>query len=242
MTSAMQALIVAAAALGGLGVYLMMPRGAATNRTTGIGLSAAALVLLWVIWLMSFQDVEVGRELLFCLLGSMTVTGGAMTVTRTNPVSCALWFTSVVIGTAGLFLLQNAQFLAAAIVIVYAGAIIVMFLFVIMMAQQSGAAIYDRVAREPGLAVLASFVLLIALVSATVETYRGESPALKPLPGGGSVSKTALLDDAPDSPQVAKLGAALFAEHWVSLEVAGTMLLVAMVGTIMIAARRKPEV
>jgi NADH-quinone oxidoreductase subunit J len=235
----MQALIVAAAALGGLGVYLMMPRGAVINRNTGMAISAAALVLLWVIWLLSFQNVEVGRGLLFCLLASMTVTGGVMTVTRTSPVSCALWFTTVVIGTAGLFLLQNAQFLAAAIVIVYAGAIIVMFLFVIMMAQQSGTALYDRLAREPGLAVLASFVLLIALVSATVSTYRGESPALTPTPGGAGVTNTALLDDAPDSPQVAKLGATLFAEHWVSLEVAGTMLLVAMVGTIVIAARRE---
>lgn len=239
MTSTMQALIVTAAALGGLGVYLMMPRGAATNRNAGMGISAAALVLLWVIWLLSFQNVEVGRGLLFCLLASMTVTGGVMTVTRTSPVSCALWFTTVVIGTAGLFLLQNAQFLAAAIVIVYAGAIIVMFLFVIMMAQQSGTALYDRLAREPELAVLASFVFLIALVWTTVATYRGESPVLKPVPGGGDVSSTALLDETPDSPQVAKLGAALFAEHWVSLEVAGTMLLVAMVGTIVIVAQRK---
>ena len=239
MSGPMQALIVAAAALGGLGVYLMMPRGAATNRNAGIGISAAALVLLWVIWIVSFQNVEIGRGLLFCLLASMTVTGGVMTVTRTSPVSCALWFSTVVIGTAGLFLLQNAQFLAAAIVIVYAGAIIVMFLFVIMMAQQTGTAFYDRMSREPGLAVLASFVLLIVLVSATVATYRGESPALKPVPGGGGVSDLALLDDTPDSPQVAKLGAALFVEHWVSLEVAGTMLLVAMVGTILIAARRE---
>jgi NADH-quinone oxidoreductase subunit J len=235
----MQALIVAAAALGGLGIYLMMPRGAATSRNTGMAVSAATLVLLWVIWLLSFRNVEVGRGLLFCLLASMTVTGGAMTITRTSPVSCALWFTTVVIGTAGLFLLQNAQFLAAAIVIVYAGAIIVMFLFVIMMAQPGGTALYDRLAREPGLALLASFLLLIALVSATVATYRGESATLAPIPRGGGVSATALLDDAPDSPQVANLGTALFAEHWVSLEVAGTMLLVAMVGTIAIAARRE---
>ena len=240
MSGAMQALIVAAAALGGLGVYLMMPRGAAsTNRRTGMGLAGAGLVLLWVIWIMSFREVEFGRGLLFCLLGSMTVTGGVMTVTRINSVSCALWFTSVVIGTAGLFMLENAQFLAVAIVIIYAGAIIVMFLFVVMMAQQQGTAIYDHVSREPGLAVLAGFVLLIALVSASVATYRGESPVLSPRAGAADVSDASFLDTAPDSPQVASIGRALFTDHWISLEVAGTMLLVAMVGAILISARRE---
>jgi NADH-quinone oxidoreductase subunit J len=167
----------------------------------------------------------------------MTVIGGVMTVTSRNPVSCALWFASVVLGTAGLFMLQNAQFLAAAIVIVYAGAIIVMFLFVVMMAQQHGTAIYDRMAREPGLAVLAGFVLLAALISAGVATYRGQSPALSPSAGHADVSDAASLDKAPDSPQVALLGRVLFADHWLSLEVAGAMLLVAMVGAILISAR-----
>ena len=239
MNSAMQALIVVATTLGGLGIFLLMPGSPKVNRRVSLGLCAGALLLLWVIWIQNFDNVEFGRGLLFCLLGSMTLVAGVMTVTRANPVSCALWFTSVVVGTAGLFLLQNAQFLAAAILIVYAGAIIVMFLFVVMMAQQSGTALYDRFAREPGLAVLAGFALLIAMVSASVSTYRGESPALRPVPGGAQVAATAALDDAPDSPHVASLGRALFTEHWVSLEVAGTMLFVAVVGAIAMSARKE---
>jgi NADH-quinone oxidoreductase subunit J len=237
MSGAMQALIVAAAALGGLAVYLMMPRGAVANHRTGMAFGAGSLALLWIIWILSFRDVGVGRAFLFCMLGSITVIGGVMTVTRTNPVSCALSFAAVVIGTAGLFLLANAQFLAAAIVIVYAGAIIVMFLFVVMMAQQHGTALYDRLSREPALAVIAGFVLLIALISAGVATYGGESPALMPIAGRADVSEASFLDTVPDAPQVATLGRALLIDHWLSLEVAGAMLLVAMVGAILISAR-----
>lgn len=237
MTGAIQTLILSAAALGGLGVYLMMPRGEATNRRTGAGFAVGGFALLWIIWIACFRDVAFGRATLFCLLASLTVISGVMTVTRSNPVSCALWFTSVVIGTAGLFLLQNAQFLAAAIVVVYAGAIIVMFLFVVMMAQQHGVALCDRVTREPGLAVLAGFVLLAAMISSTVATYRGDPPVLAPAAGQADVSEASTFDPAPDSPQVAALGRALFTDHWLSLEVAGTMLLVAMVGAILISAR-----
>jgi NADH-quinone oxidoreductase subunit J len=238
MTIVMQILIVAAAALGGAGVYCMMPRGAATSGRIGSALVVTALPLLWIIWVMSFRGTGFGQGLLFCLLGSMTVIGGVMTVTRTNPVSCALWFTSVVIGTAGLFMLENAQFLAAAIVIVYAGAIIVMFLFVVMMAQPHGTAVYDQIAREPALAVISSCVLLIMLASSSVATYRGDPPLLAPAAGMADVSEAAALDTAPDTPQVASLGRALFTDHWLGLEVAGTMLLVAMVGAILISSSR----
>ena len=70
----------------------------------------------------------------------------------------------VVIATAGLFLLADASFLAAGTVIVYAGAIIVTFLFVIMLAQMEGKAIYDRAARAPGPATFACFLLLWCLI------------------------------------------------------------------------------
>jgi NADH-quinone oxidoreductase subunit J len=237
MTSAVQILLLLVTALGGVGTYLMMPRGVVGNRLIGIGFATGALAVLWVIWISSFRDVGLGRGFLFCVLGSMTVIGGVMTITQTNPVSCALWFASVVIGTAGLFMLANAQFLAAAIVVVYAGAIIVMFLFVVMMAQQHGTAIYDRLAREPAFAVIAGCALLVTLASASVATYRGASPALSPVAREADVSDASYLDVAPASPQVASLGRALLIDHWLSLEIAGTILLVSMVGAILISSQ-----
>ena len=62
---------------------------------------------------------------------------------------CAVWFALSLLGTAGLFLFQGAQFLAVATIVVYAGAILVTFLFVLMLAQPNGRAYYDRVSWEP---------------------------------------------------------------------------------------------
>ena len=89
-------------------------------------------------------------------------------ITNRNPVYSALWFALVTLSICGLFLLQSAPFLAAATIIVYAGAIVVTFVFVIMLAQQSGATIYDQRSRQPLLATIAAFVLLGALL-ATIE-------------------------------------------------------------------------
>ncbi len=239
MTGLTQALVLAVAATGGMGVFLLMPRGDAARSRTGWGLCGAALLFLWMLWLSGPADAARGERVLFGLMASAAVASAVMTVTQTNPVASALWFASVVIATAGLFLMQNAQFLAVAIVIVYAGAIIVMFLFVIMLAQQSGGAIYDRLAREPALAVGAGSVLATVLLSTALASYRGVTPPLAPSPAAVAVSQTATLNPAQDAPQVAGLGAALFTEHWLSLEVAGTILLVAMVGAIVIAARRE---
>ena len=69
-------------------------------------------------------------------------------ITSRDPVYAALWFALATLGVCGLFLLQSAPFLAAATIIVYAGAIIVTFLFVIMLAQQQGRSVYDHRARD----------------------------------------------------------------------------------------------
>ena len=102
--------------------------------------------------------------LFFYLFGIAAVAGGLLTVTSRNPIYSALWFASVVLSTAGLFVLAGAQFLAAGTVIVYAGAIIVTFLFVIMLAQMEGKAVYDRAARAPARATFTCFLLFWCLL------------------------------------------------------------------------------
>ena len=83
---------------------------------------------------------------------------------RSKPARAALAFTMVVLSTCGLFLLLAAPFLMAATIIIYAGAIIVTFLFVLMLAQQAGRSDADDRSREPGLAALTGFVLLGAVL------------------------------------------------------------------------------
>src|SRR5205807_7606599 len=92
-------------------------------------------------------------------------------ITQRNPVRAALSFALVVLSTCGLFLLQAAPFLMAATTIVYAGAIIVTFIFVIMLAQQAGLSDADQRSREPLLACVAGFVLLGALLYVLYATY-----------------------------------------------------------------------
>jgi NADH:ubiquinone oxidoreductase subunit 6 (subunit J) len=89
---------------------------------------------------------------------------GALLVTQRNPARAALAFALVVLSTCGLFLLLAAPFLMAATVIVYAGAIVVTFLFVIMLAQQEGLSAADQRSREPLLATIAGFLLLGTLL------------------------------------------------------------------------------
>ena len=85
---------------------------------------------------------------LFYLIAGITVVSAGAAVSLRNPIYCAIWFAMTLLGTAGLFLLQGAQFLAVATVVVYAGAILVTFLFVLMLAEPSGRASYDRLSWE----------------------------------------------------------------------------------------------
>jgi NADH:ubiquinone oxidoreductase subunit 6 (subunit J) len=110
--------------------------------------------------------------LLFYAFSTIAVVSGGLLVTQRNPVRAALSFALVVLSTCGLFLLQAAPFLMAATIIIYAGAIIVTFIFVIMLAQQEGLSDADHRSREPFLSSVAGFVLLGALLAILHSTYQ----------------------------------------------------------------------
>jgi NADH:ubiquinone oxidoreductase subunit 6 (subunit J) len=110
--------------------------------------------------------------ILFYVFSGIAITGGALLITQRNPARAALAFALVVLSTCGLFLLQAAPFLMAATTIIYAGAIIVTFLFILMLAQQRGSSDADLRSREPLLAATAGFVLLGALLYVLFLTYR----------------------------------------------------------------------
>jgi NADH-quinone oxidoreductase subunit J len=160
--------------LGAAGTFLLLPHAHGTarpRRQHGAGAIAAGLGLFLFMMLWTPPGPFLAT-LFFYVFALAAVAGGLMTITSRNPVYSALWFASVVLATAGLFLLAGAPFLAAGTVIVYAGAIIVTFLFVIMLAQMEGKALYDRAARAPGPATFTCFLLLWCLVIAlsTVKT------------------------------------------------------------------------
>ncbi len=82
---------------------------------------------------------------MFWALAAVTLIAAAAAVVTHKPVYTALWFALSLLGTAGLLLFDGAQFLSISTVAVYAGAILVTFLFVIMLAQPEGHAPYDRI-------------------------------------------------------------------------------------------------
>jgi NADH-quinone oxidoreductase subunit J len=214
--------------LGLVAVYVLLPSIQPRSRTLGWVAGGVALLLAGI-WLVRDKVFD-PQTILFYGFSGMGIVAGVLLVTQSNPVRAALSFALVILSTCGLFLLQAAPFLMAATTIVYAGAIIVTFAFVIMLARQSGYSDADHRSREPFMACLAGFVLLGALLFVLQATYNGHE--LSQPPG----STTTL-----PAENVAALGRMLFTDYLLAVEAGGTVLLVATIGAIAIAARHTEE-
>jgi NADH:ubiquinone oxidoreductase subunit 6 (subunit J) len=165
------------AVLGCGAVYVLLPRARRYPPLWGAVLAALTLVTLGV--LVIHADWLALDALLFYLFAGLAIVFGSLMISQRNPVHAALSFAMVVLSTCGLFLLQAAPFLMAATIIIYAGAIVVTFLFVIMLAQQAGLSDADQRSREPFLASVAGFVLLAAILCVLQRTY--DTQAFDPL-------------------------------------------------------------
>jgi NADH-quinone oxidoreductase subunit J len=156
------------------GILWLMPGklpGITRPRIPGLLLALAGVVMFALST--GRSNGVFSEDVMFWVFGLSALFCGVLMITAINPVYAALWFALTTLATCGLFLLQSAPFLAAATVIVYAGAVIVTFLFVIMLAQQSGAAGYDRQSSQGFLATITAFVLLGA-IAMTLQTEKLE--------------------------------------------------------------------
>jgi NADH:ubiquinone oxidoreductase subunit 6 (subunit J) len=163
--------------LAGAGaVYYLLPRPNPYPALRGALLGALALLLAGA-FLVRTGAVTI-EALLFYAFSIIAVVAGTLLVTQHNPARAALSFALVVMSTTGLFLLLAAPFLMAATIIVYAGAIVVTFLFVLMLAQQAGVSDADDRSREPFLSTVTGFVLLGALLYVLQTSYQ-EDPAVE---------------------------------------------------------------
>ncbi len=149
-------------ALGAIAIYMLLPRPKPFPTLIG-GATAGAALLLAGFLLIRTEAISPENVLFYCFSGIALAAGGSL-VTQQKPAYAALSFALVVLSTCGLFLLQAAPFLMAATIIIYAGAIIVTFLFVLMLSQQDGPSDADDRSREPLLSTIAGFVLLGALL------------------------------------------------------------------------------
>ncbi len=148
--------------LGAIAIYWLLPRPRPLMAAPGVLFGASALILGG--FLMINGGGFSAETVLFYAFSATALIAGSLLITQHNPARAALSFAIVVISSCGLFLLLAAPFLMAATIIIYAGAIIVTFLFVIMLAQQTGLADADVRSREPFLSVVTGFVLLGTLL------------------------------------------------------------------------------
>ncbi len=169
----------AACAIGAAGLYLLMrPSDTSLGRQarvagTLIGMAGIALLLAEVLSIASATGAAGGFPLFTALFGAVAIAAATRMVTHQKPVFAALYFILVVVSSAGLFLTMHAEFMAFALIIVYAGAILITYMFVLMLAQQTpnegdieGGTRYDRTPREPIPAVAVGFLVLASLTHA----------------------------------------------------------------------------
>ena len=157
----------------------------------------------------------------FYLFGVIAVASALAFVTRRSPIAAALWLVNVMFCLAALYVMMDAHFIGAIQVLVYTGAIMVVFVFVIMLlnlGEADGAG--DFRARSTRLAAL---VVGLALAGETLLLVQAPLPQL---PGG----------DMPDN-VVAPVAKALFTEYLLAFEITSVLLLVAIIGAVTLAKR-----
>lgn len=232
------AVILILCAIAGVGTVLLLPgrRETPIRAIGGIVLLAAGLIFSAMLIRWTAGHPRGGMGLYFWLFSAVAIIGAIRVVTHPRPVYSALWFVLTVFATAGLFMLVWAEFMAAALVLIYAGAILVTYVFVIMLAAEattpgtdtsghaalSSVAEHDAVSREPLAACAVGFALMGVLLFVIFDKFDG------PETTGTSVT----------AGTTRQLGEFLFNNHMVSLELAGLILTIAMVGAIMIARKR----
>ncbi len=161
---------------------------------------------------------------LICLMGAIGV------VTSENPVHSALSLVGTLFGIAVLFIAQDAEFLAAVQVIVYAGAIVVMFLFVIMLlgVDRTDDIRVDPLVGQRSAAIVAG-VLLAGGLTAVV------------LLGSVSGARSSAAAPTKDLPNVAQIGQLLFTDYLWAFEITSVLLVIAVVGAVVLARHRRDD-
>ena len=170
-------------------------------------------------------------DFIFYLFAITVITGGLFTVISRNPVHSVLWLILSFLSSAGLFVLLGAEFVAMLLIIVYVGAVAVLFLFVVMMLDVDFAELKAEMAKYMPLALLIGVVLLMQLGLvfgnwAVSEQAEGLRAAVAP----GDVHNTAAL------------GQLLYDDYLLPFQLAGLILLVAMIGAIVLTLRHRTDI
>ena len=223
-------------------LYLLLPKSGRYGKTSRRVGWCIGLITLGLFIATGQRLGNLGEEAVFLTVSLVAVVSAAATITCRSPVYAAIWFALCLAGVSGVLLVLGAQFLGVATIVVYAGAILVMFLFVLMLAQPSGLTTSDRITNEPMLSAVAGAVLL-GLLSLSIGRLSAEEPLCCRPPSKAAALGTQTTEtihnenlDLLASDQVARLGGELFGHHLVAVEAVGILLLVALIGAIAIVS------
>jgi NADH-quinone oxidoreductase subunit J len=164
----------------------------------------------------------------FYLFAAMTIASAVLVIFARNPVHSVLWLILAFFNAAGLMLMTGAEFIALLLVIVYVGAVAVLFLFVVMMLDIDFAQLRSGFTRNLPFGLLIALVLLAEIIVAANARGGGQMIAAKP----------------PEAvqPNIVALGEAMYSRFLFPFEIAGLILLVAMIGAIVLTHRSRGDV
>jgi NADH-quinone oxidoreductase subunit J len=164
----------------------------------------------------------------FYLFAGLTILAALLVIFARNPVHSVLWLIVAFFNAAGLMVLAGAEFIAMLLVIVYVGAVAVLFLFVVMMLDIDFARLRSGFTQNLPFGVLIALVLLAEIFVAA--NARNEGPVLARAP------------QAVNQPNIEAVGEALYSRFLFPFELAGLILLVAMIGAIVLTHRSRGDV
>jgi len=169
------------------------------------------------------------QAIAFYLLSATTLVAGLAVISARNPVHSVLFLITAFFSAAGLFVLLGAEFLAMILVVVYVGAIAVLFLFVVMMLDVDFTALRQGFARylPIGAAVAGVLTVEMIIVASSVATHGAAAASTGPMPSAVGLSNGAAI------------GAVLYTDYVYLFQAAGMVLLVAMIGAIVLTLKHR---
>src|SRR5688572_16490020 len=165
----------------------------------------------------------------FYLFATMTIASAVLVIFARNPVHSVLWLILAFFNAAGLMLLAGAEFIAMLLVIVYVGAVAVLFLFVVMMLDIDFSKLRSGVTKNLPFGLVIALVLLAEIILAVSAWKTGPGLSGAKIPDAGE-------------PNIVTLGEALYSRFLFPFEIAGLILLVAMIGAIVLTHRSRGDV
>jgi NADH-quinone oxidoreductase subunit J len=164
----------------------------------------------------------------FYLFATLTIASAVAVIFARNPVHSVLWLIVSFFNAAGLMLLVGAEFIAMLVVIVYVGAVAVLFLFVVMMLDIDFASLRSGFTRNLPFGIIIALVLLAEIVVALFAHQAGPAFASHNIA-------------AATQPNIVALGQLLYSRYLFAFELAGLILLVAMIGAIVLTHRSRRD-